>query len=87
MSQSELAQLLGYKTRSSINKIELGKADITIDKVERAADVLGVSVNYILGFKEEEDDGSLPREYYELTADQRSLIDQMIRSLSNKSKT
>ena len=86
MSQTELAELLGYKSRSSINKIELGYVDMPIDKVEKAASVLGVSVRYILGFKENDGANGLPEEYYELTEDQRSLIDQMIRSLVNKSK-
>ena len=43
MSQEELAHALGFKNRSSINKIELGKNDMPRALVSRAAQVLGVS--------------------------------------------
>ncbi len=33
MSQEELATKLGYKSRSTINKIEMGKNDITQSKI------------------------------------------------------
>lgn len=40
MSQEQLAERLGYKSRSSINKIELGINDITQTKVIEFAEVL-----------------------------------------------
>lgn len=42
-SQDELAKLLGYTNRSSINKIEVGRSGIPTDKVNDLARVLGVS--------------------------------------------
>ena len=37
ISQDELAKRVGYKSRSSINKIELGKNDITQSKIAEIA--------------------------------------------------
>lgn len=43
MSQEELAHAMGFKNRSSINKIELGKNDMPRSMVLKAAEALGVS--------------------------------------------
>lgn len=37
ISQDELAKRVGYKSRSSINKIEMGKNDITQSKIMEIA--------------------------------------------------
>jgi len=44
MTQEELAQALGYKDRSSVNKIEKNVAQIPQETIQRLADVLGVPV-------------------------------------------
>lgn len=49
MTQEELAKAVGYKTRSSITKIETGESDPTQKKLMRLADVLGVSPAELLG--------------------------------------
>lgn len=43
VTQEELAKKLGYSSRSSINKIEVGRSDMPRSKIEQAARVLGVS--------------------------------------------
>lgn len=43
MSQDELAKALGFKNRSSINKIEIGRSNIPTDLITRTAEILGVS--------------------------------------------
>jgi len=48
LSQDDLAQMLGYRGRTSINKIELGGSDLPIDKVPEIAKALNVSINYLL---------------------------------------
>ncbi len=53
LTQDELAKKVGYKSRSSINKIELGKTDITQSKVVAFADVLRTTPAYIMGWDEE----------------------------------
>ena len=44
MTQEELALALGYKGRSSVNKIEKNVAQIPQETIQRLADVLGVPV-------------------------------------------
>lgn len=48
MSQQELADRVGYKSRSSINKIELGKNDIVQSTIKKIASVLGCPPSYIM---------------------------------------
>lgn len=52
ISQTELAQRLGYKSRSSINKIELGERSITQQKIKAIADALNTTPSYIMGWKD-----------------------------------
>lgn len=47
-SQDELAQRLGYKSRSSINKMELGIQDVPQRRVREFANVLGVEISYLM---------------------------------------
>lgn len=48
MSQQELADALGYKTRSTIAKIESGKNDITQRKLQHFAEVLDTTVEALI---------------------------------------
>lgn len=43
LTQTELAELVGYKDKTSISKIEKGVASITIEQSKKIADVLGFS--------------------------------------------
>lgn len=52
MTQEELAKKVGYKSRSSINKIELSR-DLPLPKVEEVAKVLDCSPAYLMGWKED----------------------------------
>lgn len=54
LSQTELAQLLGYKSRSSINKIESDGRDIPRSAIVRFAEVLDVTPAYLMGWESEE---------------------------------
>lgn len=49
MSQEELATKLGYKSRSTINKIEMGKNDITQSKIIAFANALQTTPSYLMG--------------------------------------
>lgn len=55
LSQEELANKLGYKSRSSINKIELGLSDIPFSKIEDFAKALETTPSYIMGWTPEEE--------------------------------
>ena len=48
MSQQELAEMLGYKTRSTIAKIESGKNDISQKKLQRFAEALDTTAEALL---------------------------------------
>ena len=51
MTQEELAKLTGYKSRSSIQKIESGKRDITQSTIVTFAKALQVSPSVIMGWE------------------------------------
>jgi transcriptional regulator with XRE-family HTH domain len=53
LSQDELARMLGYKHKSSINKIELGAADAPRAKVPASAKALGMTAIEFSGWTEE----------------------------------
>lgn len=55
-SQEELAKMLGYKSRSTIAKIESGIIDIPQSKIELFADVLQTTPGYLMGWDDEEAD-------------------------------
>ena len=57
MSQDELAKKTGYTSRSTINKIEAGKIDISRAKIKFFADALGVTPAYLMGWEEESEQG------------------------------
>lgn len=52
LSQDELAKRLGYKSRSSINKIELDQRNLTQSKIKAIADALETTPAYIMGWEE-----------------------------------
>ena len=51
MSQDDLAQKMGYKSRSSINKIEMGLNDISQSKVVAFAEALYTTPAYLMGWE------------------------------------
>jgi repressor LexA len=53
-SQSELAELLGYKSRSSINKIETDGRDIPRSSIVKFAKILDVTPSYLMGWDDEQ---------------------------------
>lgn len=52
MSQDELARRLGYKSRSSINKIEKDASGLPQTKIAAIASVLQTTPSYIMGWEE-----------------------------------
>lgn len=52
LSQDELGKRLGYKSRSSINKIELDQRNLTQSKIKAIADALETTPSYIMGWDE-----------------------------------
>ena len=76
LTQEELAFRMGYKTKSAINKIELGINDVSQSKVMKFAEALHTSVSYLIDWDEDqkekptaEDDG--------LSEEMKELIEQI----------
>ena len=53
MSQDELARRLGYRSRSSINKIEKDASGLPQTKIAAIASALLTTPSYIMGWEEE----------------------------------
>ena len=56
MSQDDLARAMGYKDRSMITKIELGKVDISQKKILAFAKVLNTTPAYLMGWTDEQEE-------------------------------
>ena len=52
LTQDELAKKAGYKSRSSINKIECSR-DLPLSKVKKVASLLECSPAYLMGWEDE----------------------------------
>lgn len=67
LTQEELAFKLGYKSRSSVNKVELSR-DLSLKIVTQYAEVLGCSAAYLLGWEDnaEENNRELSSEMAEI---------------------
>lgn len=52
MSQEELAVKIGYKSRSSVNKIELNQYNLKQSKIKLIADALETTPAYIMGWED-----------------------------------
>ena len=99
MSQDDLAKKVGYKSRSSINKIELDLYSLKQSKIKAIADALETTPSYIMGWDEEAEEAkkSAPSEedslnaeiiklFMGLTADQKKEALNYLRYLSTKSE-
>lgn len=53
LSQEELAEKMGYKSKTSIHKIEQNITDLPLSKVEELSKVLRVTTSYLMGWEEE----------------------------------
>lgn len=56
LTQEELAEKVGYKSKSSINKIEIDGRGIPQSKIEKLAEVLHTTPAYLMGWEENDDD-------------------------------
>lgn len=53
LSQDELAKMTGYKSRSSINKIELDQRNLRQSKIKAIADALKTTPAYLMGWEDD----------------------------------
>lgn len=100
MSQDELAKKVGYKSRSSIQKIEASR-DLPLKKISLMAHALGCTESYLMGWEEDQEliptDTALPIfdeadehllkiiEYYKnATPEAQSVVETVLRSAQQK---
>ena len=55
-SQRELAKKMGYSHHSTLARIETGQVDVSQTRIVQFAEVLGVSIAYLMGWLEEEEE-------------------------------
>ena len=70
LTQTELAERLGYKSRAAICAVEKDKEDMTTNRISKYAMALGVSPAYLMGWVGEEEDGyiyAIPAENIEFS--------------------
>jgi transcriptional regulator with XRE-family HTH domain len=98
-TQEELAKKMGYKSKSTINKIELGINDIPQSKIAQFAEVLGTTPAHLMGWNNEEDSNTSPSEtelsegeqmwlelYHRLSSETRELLIKTIGSFDSLSE-
>ena len=96
-TQEELANRMGYKSKSTINKIELGINDIPQSKIVKFADVLGTTPAHLMGWDDEVEENITPEEpklsegekmlvdlFRQVPEDKQQLVLQMIRVALDK---
>lgn len=71
LTQEELARRMGYKSKSTINKIEMGINDIPQSKIKRFAEVLATTPSFLMGWDEEDNSPEEPK----LTEGEEILLD------------
>lgn len=62
MTQEELATKMGYKSKSTINKIELGKNDIPQSKIVQLAKALHTTPKELMGWEEQKQEYLINKE-------------------------
>jgi len=65
LTQEELARRLGYRSKSTVNKVEMGINDVSLTKIQSYAKALHVSPSYLMGWTDEH-----ARTYQGLTEDE-----------------
>lgn len=85
LTQDDLAQRMGYKSRSSINKIENGENDIPQAKIKRFAEELHTTPMYLLGLEDSAPDPldeEIIRLYNSLGEREQALAREMLEMLA-----
>lgn len=54
MTQNDLAKMCGYKSLTTINKIELGINSVPLNTVEKLAKALQTTPSYLMGWENDE---------------------------------
>lgn len=82
LSQQELAEKMGYKTRSAINKIEMGINGIPQEKIIKFAQVLKTTPSHLMGLQDQEE--AAHQAFLRLVSDQPDEYTAVILGLGGK---
>ena len=83
-TQEELAKRMGYRSKSTINKIEMGINDIPQGKIAKFAEVLGTTPAFLMGWNDEaETKNNTPGEP-KLTEGEKALLELFSRVPEDK---
>lgn len=74
MSQDELAKKMGYKSRSSIQKIEKGENDIPQSKIKFFAQALQTTPEYLMGWTSSDDSETDKKPSVQLESEEIRLV-------------
>ena len=83
MTQDDLARRLGYKSRSSIQKIEKGENDIPQSKVKAFAEALDTTPEYLMGWTplSDKEESKLLKGFRELNEENKNFVMELITKL------
>jgi transcriptional regulator with XRE-family HTH domain len=82
LTQEELARRMGYKSKSTINKIELGINDVSQSKIVQFARALNTSVDYLMDMGGVEAViETTPTDYGRLSTANKKVVNELIASL------
>lgn len=98
-SQQKLADKMGYTSKSTITRIEKGYNDVAQKNIAKFADILGVSIAYLMGWDSEDYDIDLAEEpankadsdvgifinnFAQLHSDHQALLIELIEALKEE---
>jgi len=84
LSQEKLAELVGYKSRSTINKIELGINDIPQSKIIDFAKALNTTPAYLIGCEKQQQEWDLKYNSNNTLSIETKLLEQIQCSYGKK---
>lgn len=88
LTQLELAQRMGYKTKSAVSQLEASGDKITLKTVTRAANALGVPEAYLMGwYDDEEDNNPIDTSTYSDLSPNEQIIIERYRSVPDDRKS
>lgn len=82
MTQGELAQALGLKSRSSINKIEKDAYELGLDKIKKIAKALDVDPDYLVFGDRDDKKKEIEELVDRLSDNQRDAVLAFLRTLT-----
>lgn len=86
MTQKDLAMKCGYKSLTTINKIELGINSVPLDAIERLATALDTTPAYLMGWADKAQENELISLIDKLNADEIKELSNYIDYILSKRK-